>query len=150
MDIIVCASEWLWKLNRLICINFQEQCPVQKVSTTTFSDLEQIFSSVHVIKLSFFFFRLHLQHMEVSSLGVTSELQLLAYAIAAVTAMQDPSCIYDLHYSSQQRQILNPLTKARDRIRNLIVPSRIRLHSTTMGTPSFHSFEFIFSFRSFT
>ena len=30
-----------------------------------------------------------------------------------------------LHHSSRQRQILNPLNKARDRSRNLMIPSRI-------------------------
>jgi len=42
------------------------------------------------------------------------------------TAMPDLSHICDLHHSSRQRQILNPLSKARDRTRNLIVPSQIR------------------------
>ena len=45
-------------------------------------------------------------HMDVSQLGVESE---PAYA----TATQDPSCIFDLHHSLQQHQILNPLSKAR-------------------------------------
>ena len=31
-----------------------------------------------------------------------------------------------LHHNSRQRRILNPLSKARDRTRNLMVPSRIR------------------------
>ena len=47
--------------------------------------------------------------MEVPILGVKSELQLLAYATA--TAMQDPRCIYNLHCSSWQCQILNPLAR---------------------------------------
>ena len=51
--------------------------------------------------------------MEVSRLGVESELQLLAYATA--TAMPDPSSVFDLHHSLQQHQILNPLSEARDR-----------------------------------
>ena len=51
-------------------------------------------------------------HMEVPRLGVKSELQLLAYTTA--TAMQDLSHICDLHHSSQQHQILNPLSEARD------------------------------------
>ena len=34
--------------------------------------------------------------------------------------MRDPSQVYDLYYSSQQRQILNPLSEARDRIRILV------------------------------
>ena len=45
----------------------------------------------------------------------------LAYATAAAT--QDLSRGFDLYHSSQQRRILNPLSKDRDRTRNLMVPS---------------------------
>ena len=65
----------------------------------------------------FFFFGflgLHLRHMKVPRLGVESELQLPAYTTA--TATQDPNCMCDLHHSSLQHQILNPLSKARDGI----------------------------------
>ena len=55
---------------------------------------------------------LHPHHMEVPRLGVESELQLPVYATA--TAMPALSCIFDLHHSSWQRQILNPLNKDRD------------------------------------
>ena len=58
------------------------------------------------------FLRLHLWHMEVPRLGVELELQLLAYTTA--TATPDPSHIGNLHCSSQQCQILNPMSKARD------------------------------------
>ena len=51
--------------------------------------------------------------MEVPKLGVELELQLLAYTTAAAT--RDLSCICDLHHSSWQCWILNPLSKARDR-----------------------------------
>ena len=54
----------------------------------------------------------HLRHMEVPRLGVESELQLSAYTTA--TATWDPSHICDLHHSSQQCQILNPQSQARD------------------------------------
>ena len=50
--------------------------------------------------------------MEVPRLGVESELQLLATATASAT--QDPSHVCDLHHSSQQCRILNPLSEARD------------------------------------
>ena len=50
-------------------------------------------------------------HMEVSRLGVELELQLPAFA----TATCNLSCVCDLHHSSWQCQILNPLSKARDR-----------------------------------
>ena len=50
--------------------------------------------------------------MEVPRLGGKSELQLQVYATA--TATPDPSRIHNLHRSLQQRQILNPLSEARD------------------------------------
>ena len=53
----------------------------------------------------------HPRHMEVPRLGVESELHLLAYATARATP--DPSCICDLHHSSGQCRILNPLNEAR-------------------------------------
>ena len=64
------------------------------------------------------------RHMEVPRLGAESELQPLAYTTA--TATQDPSCIFDLHHSSRQRQILNPLIKARDRPCVFMDASQIR------------------------
>ena len=62
----------------------------------------------------FFFFLLgqHPWYMEVPRLGVKSELQLLANATA--TATPDLSHVCDLHHSSQQRQILNPLFDSRE------------------------------------
>ena len=62
--------------------------------------------------------------MEVPRVGVESEMQLLVYTTA--TATQHLSCVCDLHHSSWQRWILNPLSEAGDRTRNLMVPSRIR------------------------
>ena len=47
----------------------------------------------------------------------------------------DLSCICDLQHSSRQCWIFNPLSEARDSTHNLMVPSRIRFHCTTMGTP---------------
>ena len=43
-------------------------------------------------------------------LGVKLEMQLPAYATA--TATPDPSCVCNLHHSSWQHRILNPLSKA--------------------------------------
>ena len=60
--------------------------------------------------------------MEVPRLGVQSELQSLAYT---ATATRDPSCVFDLHHSSWQCRILNPLNEARDQTRDLTVPSQI-------------------------
>ena len=85
----------------------------------------------------YFFFLLflgpHLQHMEVPSLGVRSELGLPAYTRA--TAMPDLSHICNLHHSSWQHRILNPLSEARDQSRNLMVPSLIHFRCAMMGNP---------------
>ena len=69
----------------------------------------------------------------VPRLGVKSELQLLAYATA--TATQDPSRLCDLHHSSRQCQILNPVSEARDRTCILMDTSLICFHCATTGTP---------------
>ena len=62
-------------------------------------------------------------HMEVLRLGVPSELQLPAFTTA--TATPYPSRVCDLHHNSRQRWIFNPRSEARDRTRNLMVPSQI-------------------------
>ena len=51
-------------------------------------------------------------HMEIPRLGIELELQLPAYTTAMAT--QDLSHVCDLHHSSRQCQILNPLSEARD------------------------------------
>ena len=73
------------------------------------------------------------QHMEVPRLRGESELQLLAYTTA--TAMPDPSHVRGLHDSSGQCQILNPLSRARDRTCILMDTSQICLCCATIGTP---------------
>ena len=49
--------------------------------------------------------------------------------------MPDLSCICNLHHRSQQRWILNPLSKARNRTCVPMDTSQIHFHWTTMGTP---------------
>ena len=61
----------------------------------------------------FCFLGLHGWHMEVPSLGIESELQLLAYTTAI--AMPGPSRLCDLHHSSLPHWVLNPRSEARDR-----------------------------------
>ena len=61
--------------------------------------------------------------MEVPRLGVRSELQLQAYTTA--TAMPDPSHVCDLCHSSWHHQILNPLSKARDRTHIFMDTSKV-------------------------
>ena len=78
----------------------------------------------HIILFLFFcFLGPDPRHVEVPRLGSELELQLLAYTIA--TAAWDPSHVCDLHNSSQQCQILNPLSEARDRTLILMVPSQV-------------------------
>ena len=70
--------------------------------------------------LSFFLFCFlgpYLQHTDVPRLGVEADLQLPGYTTA--TATQDPSRVCDLHHSSRQHWMLNPLSKARDQTHNL-------------------------------
>ena len=77
--------------------------------------------------------------MEVPRLGVKSELQLLVYTTA--TARCDLSCVCDLHHSSRQHQVLNPLIEARDGTHILTDTSLVRYHGATVGTPSTLLFE---------
>ena len=70
--------------------------------------------------------------MEIPRLGVESKLQPPTYATA--TATQDPSCVCDLHHSSQQCQIFNPLSKARDWNCILMDTSQIHFHWAITGT----------------
>ena len=84
------------------------------------------------------FLGLHPQRIEVPRLGVESELELLAYAAGRSepkSAMPDLSCIYNLHHSSWQGQILNPLNKSRDRTYILLDTIQVHNHCATTGTP---------------
>ena len=94
--------------------------------------------------LFFFFLGPHSQHMEFPRLGVKSELQLLVYATA--TAMQDPSCICDLHHSSKQWRILDPLNEARARTLIFVDGNRLVGSVTTepqWGLPLFYFLPFL-------
>ena len=64
--------------------------------------------------------------MEVPRLRVELELQLPAYLTATVT--QDPSWVCNLRHRSQQRWILNPLSKARDQTHVLLDTSWVCYH----------------------
>ena len=75
--------------------------------------------------------------MEISRLGVKLELQVLAYTIART--MPDLSCVCNLHHSSQQHQILNLLSRARDwtHVCILMDTSWVCYCWVTRGTPKF-------------
>ena len=76
-----------------------------------------------------------MQHVEVPRLGVESELQLLAY-LAYVTAaeLSNPSRVCNLHHSSWQCWILDPLSEARDGTCILMDTSWICFQCATTGT----------------
>ena len=77
--------------------------------------------------------------MEVPRLGVKLELQLPAYTTATTTP--DLSYVCDLHHSSQQCRILNPLSEARDWTHILLDTSQVCYCWATMGTtPNFFFF----------
>ena len=95
----------------------------------------------------FFFLGPHQGQMEVSSLGVESELQLLAYATA--TARGDMSRVCDLRHSSWQRQITDPLSKARDhQTHNLMDTSQICFSCSMTGTLPVRTFEANYSYQA--
>ena len=75
---------------------------------------------------SFVLLGLHLQHMEVPRLGGHLELQLPAYTTATASADLSHAC--NPHHGSQQRQILNPLSKARDRTHIFMDTSQVCNH----------------------
>ena len=105
---------------------------------------------IQVYTFFFFFLGPRLQHMAVPSLGVKSELQLPAYTTA--TAMSDPSHICNLHHSSQQFWILNPLSEARDQTHFLMDTSCTCNLLSPRELPSIHflvtfNFDIIFNLQ---
>ena len=85
--------------------------------------------------------------MEILRLGVKSELQLPAYVTA--TAMPDPSHICNLHRSSWQCGILDPLSKARDRTCILMNTSWVRSLLSHDGNSKVKHIYIFFFFLSF-
>ena len=63
--------------------------------------------------------------MDVPRLGVESELQLPAYVTVTARGTPDPRHVCNLYHNSRQHQILNPLSEARDRTRNLMDASQV-------------------------
>ena len=82
--------------------------------------------------------------MKVPRPGVGSELQMLSHTIA--TTKWDPSCVCNLHHSSQQHWILNPLSEARNWTRILMDTSQICFCWATMRTPYFIFLKNLFFF----
>ena len=89
----------------------------------------------------------HLRHMEIPRLGVESELQLPTYT----TATQDPRIpATSVTCSLQQRQILNPLSEARNGIDILMDTSQVlSLLSLNRNSLQWEVFFFFLSFCYF-
>ena len=86
-----------------------------------------------LLLLLFCFLGLYLWHMEVLKLGVELKLQLPAYTTASATPVLSSVC--DLHHSSQQPWIPDPLSKASDPTCILMDTSRVCFCWATKGTP---------------
>ena len=80
--------------------------------------------------------------MEVPRRGVKLELYLPASTTA--TAMPDPSHDCNLHHSSWQCWIHNPLSKARDKTCILMDLHQIRFCWSTMATPQYKILNYLF------
>ena len=88
--------------------------------------------------LFFFFFFLFLLRATLVAYGSSKArvwIRAMAPAYATETTTTDPSCVYDVHHSLWQHQILNPLSEARDKTRNLMDSCWVCFHWATMGTP---------------
>ena len=94
-------------------------------------DMEMDVYTVFWFFVLVYFLGPHPQYMEVPRLGVELELQLPAYTTA--TATRDPSHVCDLHHSSWQQQIPDPLREARDQTGILEDTSWICFCCATMG-----------------
>ena len=82
--------------------------------------------------------------MEVTRLGLETELQLQAYATAIATATWDLSCVCNLYHSSQRCQDPPPaLGKDRVPTHILMDTSWIHSHCATTGTPLQSYFDYI-------
>ena len=95
----------------------------------------------------FGFLEPQLRHMEVPRLGVKSELQLPATAIATATAMPELSHVCDP--SSKQCMILNSLSKDRDQTHILMDLSWVPNPLSHNGNSLFFSFSFFLFFFFF-
>ena len=92
------------------------------------------------IQIQFLFFFLFVflgpypQYMEVPRLGF--KLELHCWPTLQPQQLRIQSCVCDLHQSSPQSWILNPLSGARDWACILMDTSQVRYRWATMGTPS--------------
>jgi len=106
------------------------------------------FSFSFLLFFLIYIFRATPWHMEVPRLGVELELQLPAYTTA--TATRGLNHVWNLHYSSRQLQILNPLSRARDQTCVLMDTGQVHYHWATRGTSCIVSFKCTINWLSYT
>ena len=73
----------------------------------------------------FFFFFFRARPEACGDSQARGQIRAAAAGLYPARATQDPSCVSDLHHSSQQRWVLNPLSEARDRTHILVDTTRI-------------------------
>ena len=108
---------WLRLLDRAVLRGLDQHCASSKHRRPNESEIVQCwwallrdFWILPKLRSTFFFFLgPHLWHMEVPGPGMESELQRPAYTTATLDRSH-----YELHPSSQQCRILNPLKEVRD------------------------------------
>ena len=112
------GEDWLGQLARLCLVIMAGVSPFYILLGHFLLQAKIITFSSFFFFIFFYFLWPHLWHVEIPRLGVELEPQLLA--TATVIAMPDPSLVCSLHHNSWQCQILNQLSKARDRTYVLI------------------------------
>ena len=95
------------------------------------------FAEVISQEICYLFIYLCLFRAAPAAYGVSQARDLIG---ATATATWDPSCVCDLHHSSRQCWILNPLSEARGQTCNLMVPRWICCCWAMKGTPRNLSF----------
>ena len=130
---ILVNSLFIYPLYSLIIVTFYQWANYSYSLLPLYQYLSSL--DLHLFYFIFILFlRLHLWHIQVPRVGVELELQLQAFTTA--TATRDLGHICDLHHSSWQHQILNPLSESRDRTCTLMNTSQVCYSWATMGTPT--------------
>ena len=122
---------------KIICMQSFDSFKFQTSSSEWFV---QNFSSSSSLSLSLFFFCLNFRATPGAYGGTQARGGIRAVAAAlhrrhGNTRSELQSCIWELHRRSWQRQIFNPLSKARDQTCVLVDTSWVRFHWAAMGTP---------------
>ena len=109
----------LFKSEQLDLINSQQQPELMPKILISYINLG-------ILNFTVLFLGPQVQQIEFPRLGVESELQMLAKAIA--TGMSDLSLLWELYCSSRLFWILNPLRSARDQDYILIDRGQLSFH----------------------